>query len=189
MTYSEKLRDPRWQKKRLQILERDGWACCACKSTTNNLQVHHLIYAKCDPWDYKPEALQTLCDSCHSFRQQITDRAANRYKLWLSTKSNDEIQDAAEESFQDSVDNHDDHHDDNHNPDLIRDDALFREHLIRTMDQALAESKKSDALLHYDLLTDLMMALFYCNILKESSNCRSAETLMAMAEEKLEGVR
>jgi len=29
MTYKEKLLDPRWQKKRLEVLERDGWACRA----------------------------------------------------------------------------------------------------------------------------------------------------------------
>lgn len=27
MTYAEKLKDPRWQKKRLRILERDAFAC------------------------------------------------------------------------------------------------------------------------------------------------------------------
>jgi hypothetical protein len=25
--YSDKLKDPRWQKKRLQIMERDNWCC------------------------------------------------------------------------------------------------------------------------------------------------------------------
>lgn len=30
MTYSQKLRDPRWQKKRLEILERDSFTCQHC---------------------------------------------------------------------------------------------------------------------------------------------------------------
>ena len=40
--YSEKLRDPRWQKRRLEILERDAWQCQACLSTAKTLHVHHL---------------------------------------------------------------------------------------------------------------------------------------------------
>lgn len=42
-SYAEKLRDPRWQKKRLKIFERDGWACQDCRSTTNTLNLHHLL--------------------------------------------------------------------------------------------------------------------------------------------------
>ena len=30
MGYSEKLKDPRWQKKRLEILERDNFRCQYC---------------------------------------------------------------------------------------------------------------------------------------------------------------
>lgn len=67
MTYAEKLKDPRWQKKRLEILERDKHKCvqCNCKY---NLHVHHLNYIKnTDPWDYDNNYLITLCDVCHSF--------------------------------------------------------------------------------------------------------------------------
>lgn len=83
MTYAEKLRDPRWQKKRLFILERDGWACQSCRSTTKSLQVHHLMYARRDPWDYDDNCYQTLCGECHSVRQEISDKASNALKLAL----------------------------------------------------------------------------------------------------------
>ncbi len=64
--YSEKLRDPRWQRMRLQIFERDKWKCRLCSSAENTLNVHHRYYLKGrDPWDYPPEALATLCDFCH----------------------------------------------------------------------------------------------------------------------------
>jgi 5-methylcytosine-specific restriction endonuclease McrA len=64
--YAEKLKDPRWQKKRLEIFERDGWKCVACKSTDNSLNVHHLQYRKGkDPWDYSGFELATLCEPCH----------------------------------------------------------------------------------------------------------------------------
>lgn len=65
-TYSDKLRDPRWQKKRLEILERDGWKCKGCGDKKSTLNVHHLYYeAYKDPWDYPDKALKTLCEKCH----------------------------------------------------------------------------------------------------------------------------
>jgi hypothetical protein len=66
MTYSEKLKDPRWQKLRLQILDRDLWSCINCQATEITLHVHHLVYTKgAEPWDYPPEELVTLCETCH----------------------------------------------------------------------------------------------------------------------------
>ena len=44
MEYAEKLKDPRWQKKRLEILERDAWVCQKCFDTKSTLHVHHRIY-------------------------------------------------------------------------------------------------------------------------------------------------
>lgn len=65
-TYSEKLRDPRWQKLRLQILERDEWTCQICSDKESTLNVHHRYYLHGkDPWEYPPEALETLCEDCH----------------------------------------------------------------------------------------------------------------------------
>jgi len=83
MTYAQKLRDPRWQKKRLRIFERDGWACCCCHSKNKNLQVHHLVYRKLDPWDYDDAVLQTLCDECHEIRQELTDKVVDALRLAL----------------------------------------------------------------------------------------------------------
>lgn len=65
-TYTEKLKDPRWQKKRLEVLNRDEWKCCGCGSGSNTLHVHHAYYASGrDPWDYPSETLTTLCAECH----------------------------------------------------------------------------------------------------------------------------
>jgi hypothetical protein len=64
--YADKLRDPRWQKRRLEILSRDQWTCQLCGDQTSTLAVHHRYYlAGHDPWDYPREALVTLCDFCH----------------------------------------------------------------------------------------------------------------------------
>jgi phage terminase large subunit GpA-like protein len=65
MTYAEKLKDPRWQKKRLEILERDEWKCKLCGDHTTTLHVHHEKY-KGEPWDADNELLKTLCEHCHS---------------------------------------------------------------------------------------------------------------------------
>ncbi len=69
MTYAEKLRDPRWQKKRLKILNRDGFKCRDCGGDNKTLHVHHCHYAKGDPWKTPDGCLLSLCEDCHSKRQ------------------------------------------------------------------------------------------------------------------------
>lgn len=70
MKYSEKLRDPRWQKKRLKIFERDGFTCCRCGDSNEELQVHHLKYTS-NPWDESDINLITLCKTCHEFESKF----------------------------------------------------------------------------------------------------------------------
>jgi len=65
--YQAKLKDPRWQKKRLEIYQRDGFECQACRSKTRTLHLHHWKYFPGDPWDCPPEYLGTLCEDCHEF--------------------------------------------------------------------------------------------------------------------------
>lgn len=66
MTYSEKLKDPRWQKKRLEILNRDEFTCQMCLDKESTLHVHHGYYEKnYNPWDYDSNTLHTVCENCH----------------------------------------------------------------------------------------------------------------------------
>jgi 5-methylcytosine-specific restriction endonuclease McrA len=66
MTYGEKLKDPRWQKKRLEIMERDEWICKYCQCKNQTLHVHHKSYEYgSDPWDYVDSNFITLCEICH----------------------------------------------------------------------------------------------------------------------------
>ena len=66
MEYSEKLKDPRWQKIRLQVFERDTWDCQHCFRGDLTLHVHHLYYQRGkEPWEYPLEAFKTLCEDCH----------------------------------------------------------------------------------------------------------------------------
>ena len=77
MTYSEKLKDPRWQKKRLEILNRDEWTCQKCHCTSKTLHVHHRYYeADCEPWDYMDHILVTLCIDCHE-EEESSKKDAN----------------------------------------------------------------------------------------------------------------
>ena len=62
--YAKKLTSPKWQRKRLEIMERDGWKCVRCGDGESPLHVHHMAY-KGDPWECPSEQLITLCDRCH----------------------------------------------------------------------------------------------------------------------------
>lgn len=71
-TYSELLQDPRWQKKRLEIMQRDDFTCLDCGATDKQLHVHHCRYEKgLKPWDYRDDELRTECWECHKERQDI----------------------------------------------------------------------------------------------------------------------
>lgn len=70
-TYSEKLKDPRWQRKRLEILARDNFECRHCHSKEKSLHVHHKLYRKgANPWEYEADLLLTLCEDCHKEAEQ-----------------------------------------------------------------------------------------------------------------------
>jgi len=83
VSYSDRLRHPRWQKKRLQIMERDNWACYHCKKTDVTLNVHHQYYVLGRlPWQYPNDALITLCEVCHG-REHEYERLANLIKKYI----------------------------------------------------------------------------------------------------------
>lgn len=71
MTYSQKLKDPRWQKKRLEILNRDNFTCRCCGDSESTLHVHHKMYISGrDVWDYDNMLLITLCELCHTSQHE-----------------------------------------------------------------------------------------------------------------------
>lgn len=76
MTYSEKLQDPRWQKKRLEVFEQAGWKCERCDSKDKTMHVHHGYYEKgIEPWGYDNSTLHCLCWECHEVIQERTQEA------------------------------------------------------------------------------------------------------------------
>lgn len=71
-SYGEKLRSPKWQKRRLEILNRDQFTCRLCGDKESQLHVHHLRYEKgADPWDYNNGSLVTVCENCHDELHQV----------------------------------------------------------------------------------------------------------------------
>lgn len=80
-TYSDKLKDPRWQRKRLEVFERDQFTCQYCESTTKTLNVHHIEYQQgCQPLEYELDMLVTLCEECHEkeeFLKNFTQSGIN----------------------------------------------------------------------------------------------------------------
>jgi hypothetical protein len=83
--YERKLQDPRWQAKRLEILQRDSFQCQSCGDCRSMLHVHHVMYCtweRLDPWDAPSALLVTLCAACHESEPAIMRDAV--YTLMLA---------------------------------------------------------------------------------------------------------
>ena len=65
--FADQYDDPRWQKKRLEILKRENYICQHCKKQKNELRAHHTYYNYNKKiWEYENESLLCLCQRCHS---------------------------------------------------------------------------------------------------------------------------
>jgi hypothetical protein len=76
MNYAQKLKAPRWQKKRIGILQRDNYTCQLCHSKDKTLHVHHIAYTGNDPWEIEDNLLITFCEDCHHYEQVMVKRRA-----------------------------------------------------------------------------------------------------------------
>lgn len=64
--YSQKLKDPRWQKLRLEVMSANNFNCEICGDGSVTLNVHHKEYFKGhEPWEYSTKQLAVICDGCH----------------------------------------------------------------------------------------------------------------------------
>ena len=86
--YFQKLKDPRWQKLRLEVFERDNWTCQGCNDTERTLHVHHkyYIFDGREPWDYPIDLLITLCESCHEDEKELMAEAEHDIIRMLKIK-------------------------------------------------------------------------------------------------------
>ena len=64
VSYQTDLLDPRWQRKRLEIFQRDDFQCLRCGATDKPVTVHHRSYHG-RPWECPEFDLETLCQKHH----------------------------------------------------------------------------------------------------------------------------
>jgi hypothetical protein len=90
-TYYELLRDPRWQRKRLEVMQAADFACVLCGDKSTTLNVHHDYYTKgAMPWDYPASALKCLCETCHE-KRHVKLRDINAVMAHLDNAVLDEV--------------------------------------------------------------------------------------------------
>lgn len=85
VTYSEKLKSPKWQRKRLEIFNRDNFTCTKCGDTERQLQVHHLKYTG-EPYDAPNENLITVCEYCHFVIEDLKTITSENYHSIYKTR-------------------------------------------------------------------------------------------------------
>ncbi len=72
--YSEQLRDPRWQRKRLELMQAADFTCLECGNKTETLNVHHGFYCRgTSVWEYPNDTYSVLCETCHSKAQDLME--------------------------------------------------------------------------------------------------------------------
>ena len=74
MEWTKQYEHPKWQKKRLEIMKRDGFQCKLCDSEDKNLHVHHKYYQKGKLiWQYPNSCYITVCYTCHNYLHEVKD--------------------------------------------------------------------------------------------------------------------
>jgi len=85
--YMLRLLDPRWQKKRLEVLARSNFSCDECGEKKRTLHVHHRYYISHRmPWEYPDFCYQSLCDECHELVKETVEdnrkEGASMFEEW-----------------------------------------------------------------------------------------------------------
>ena len=84
--YSRLLLDPRWQRLRLEVFQRDGFTCQCCGAKDRTLHAHHTFYEReALPWDYPVASLVTLCDYCHQAEHAALDEAKKAFLIQVAS--------------------------------------------------------------------------------------------------------
>lgn len=70
--YGRLLKNPKWQRKRLEILNRDDFTCKLCGDKETELHIHHIEYSfGANPWEYENDKLITYCKHCHAIVEDL----------------------------------------------------------------------------------------------------------------------
>lgn len=100
-SYSEKLRDPRWQRKASRVKALAGHQCQDC-GATSRLEAHHCYYTAMregyEPWEYPLSAFRALCRQCHESRARIEIRMRS-YMATLSQSDMERLREGLDHAF------------------------------------------------------------------------------------------
>jgi hypothetical protein len=89
LSYSDQLKHPNWQRRRLEMLNGSGFSCSRCGNTESTLHVHHKRYVKGrEVWEYGDDELAVLCESCH---QDAHDNSDTLSQLLYSVPENQRL--------------------------------------------------------------------------------------------------
>ena len=84
--YQRKLAHPDWQKKRLEVMERDNFRCQnnLCLATDKELHIHHIYYLpNTNPQDYPMDAYITMCHECHEKEELLLKELSTNFVMRL----------------------------------------------------------------------------------------------------------
>src|SRR3990167_1545224 len=74
MKYTDQLRHPKWQKRRLEVLQRAEFRCECCGDREKTLHIHHKFYKpKAMVWEYEDDEMLAVCALCHQIVQAATE--------------------------------------------------------------------------------------------------------------------
>lgn len=91
-TYSEQLKDPRWQKMRLRVFEREKFTCEFCGSTEKTLHAHHTRYKPgAAPWEYEDHEILCICEECHGKEHERIERFKGMWSAVLGDLTSGEM--------------------------------------------------------------------------------------------------
>jgi nucleoside 2-deoxyribosyltransferase len=86
--YKEKLKNPKWQEKRLEIMNRDGFTCQLCRDKSTMQCVHHMKYTADEPWDEPDHNLITLCEECHKLVENYKQFRSKTFSVYCAGRVN-----------------------------------------------------------------------------------------------------
>jgi 5-methylcytosine-specific restriction endonuclease McrA len=85
--YTGLLLNPRWQRRRLEIMKRDNFSCLLCQNPNDTLHVHHLDYIDgLKPWEYEDYFLITTCEECHKWLHSLRGMPLHVVGLLIAAK-------------------------------------------------------------------------------------------------------
>ena len=71
-TYAERLEDPRWKAKSLEIIRKNFGICFHCGNVPAFPEVHHRWYERGkEPWEYPDCCYAVYCGECHQHAQVL----------------------------------------------------------------------------------------------------------------------